>query len=87
MIRAVLGGALDDVPAERDPVFGIAVPVECPGVPGDLLRPRVTWPDPAAYDRQAARLAAMFAENFEQFVPFVPGDVQSAGPTVRVTVG
>jgi phosphoenolpyruvate carboxykinase (ATP) len=87
MIRAVLSGALDDVPTERDPVFGFAVPVVCPGVPSDLLRPRATWPDPVAYDRQAARLAAMFAENFDQFVSYVPDDVRSAGPTVRVTIG
>ena len=43
-----------------------------------MLRPRETWKDPAAYDEQAARLAAMFVENFRQF-----GDVAEADPRLR----
>ncbi|CAN5621559.1 hypothetical protein BH23PSE1_BH23PSE1_10190 [soil metagenome] len=35
-----------------------------PGMDARLLDPRSTWADPAAYDAQAARLVAMFAENF-----------------------
>ncbi|MER3437062.1 MAG: hypothetical protein C4346_05360 [Chloroflexota bacterium] len=87
MIQAMLSGARDDVPAERDPVFGVAVPVVCPGVPRELVRPRRDVPGPAAYDWQAVRLVAMLAEHFEQFVPYVSDDVRSAGPTVRGTTG
>jgi phosphoenolpyruvate carboxykinase (ATP) len=35
----------------------------CAGAPDELLQPRGTWPDPTAYDRAAAKLAAQFADN------------------------
>src|SRR3954454_19888776 len=54
MVRAALSGALDDVPTVSDPIFGVAVPATCPDVPTEALRPRATWSDPEAYDRQAA---------------------------------
>ena len=44
--------------APDHPVFGLSVPVECPGVPAEGLNPRSTWPDAAAYDAQANKLAA-----------------------------
>ena len=67
MVRAALNGELADVPYERDPIFGVEVPTEVPGVPSDVLRPRSTWSDPAAYDEKAAELAAMFVENFAEY--------------------
>ncbi len=42
--------------------------------------PRRTWRDPEAYDRQAARLASMFRENFEAFEDDVGEEVRAAGP-------
>ncbi len=83
MVRAALSGALDDVPYETDPVFGLAVPTSCPDVPSEVLRPRNTWADPAAYDREAAALALMFAENFAAYADGVPDSVREAGPRVR----
>src|SRR5207344_702649 len=67
MVRAALSGALDDVPTEIDPTFGVEVPLSCPDVPGDVLQPRSTWTDSDAYDRQAAALARMFVENFAAY--------------------
>ncbi len=80
MVRAVLSGALAGAPMRRDPVFGLLVPRNCPGVPEELLDPRSTWVDPAAYDEQARRLAAMFRSNFEQFAAEAPAEVRVAGP-------
>jgi phosphoenolpyruvate carboxykinase (ATP) len=80
MIRAALGGALDSADYRLDPVFNLAVPTACPGVPEHLLRPRETWTDPAEYDRQAARLAAMFVENFAGEAGSIEPDVIAAGP-------
>ena len=54
------------------------VPVAVPGVDANLLDPRGTWADQAAYDVQAAKLVAMFAENFGQYVPFIGADVKAA---------
>jgi len=43
------------------------IPRACPGVPSEVLNPRQTWPDPAAYDEQARKLAGMFAERAGEF--------------------
>jgi phosphoenolpyruvate carboxykinase (ATP) len=80
MVRAALAGTLDRIPTAPDPVFGLEVPLQVPGVPEDILLPRGTWSDPAGYDAQAARLARMFRENFEQFAGQVHRAVRDAGP-------
>jgi phosphoenolpyruvate carboxykinase (ATP) len=80
MIRAALSGALDNVPAENDPLFNLEVPQSCPGVPAEVLRPRNTWRDQAAYDEQARKLARMFADNFKSFEAEAAPDVKAAGP-------
>src|SRR5690606_12658465 len=80
MVNAALSGALDDVETVVDPVFGLHIPVRVPGVPDEVLQPRKTWADPAAYDEQAKKLAAMFRENFEKFVESVTEGVRNAGP-------
>src|SRR5512146_21091 len=67
MVHALLHGELHSAPVERDPIFGLSVPKHVPNVPSDVLRPRETWSDPAAYDAQARKLAAMFRENFAKF--------------------
>lgn len=67
MINAALSGELNDVPYVTDPVFGLSVPTQCPGVPSEVLIPRNTWQDQEAYDKKAAELAAMFEENFKKF--------------------
>ena len=82
MVHAALDGALREVPFETDPTFGLAVPTACPGVPNEVLRPRETWADKAAYDAQARKLAAMFEENFREFVDHVPPEVRAASPRV-----
>jgi phosphoenolpyruvate carboxykinase (ATP) len=80
MVRAALGGLLNDVPTRTDPFFGLQVPVKCPDVPAEVLWPRDTWPDPDEYDRQARRLAAMFVENFRAFEDRVSEKVRAAAP-------
>ncbi len=80
MVHAALDGALDDVPKATDPIFALAVPTVCPGVPSELLRPRDTWADKAAYDNQARRLAQMFVDNFTAFSDQVSPEVKTAGP-------
>jgi phosphoenolpyruvate carboxykinase (ATP) len=82
MVRAALSGALNDVPYDADPIFGVEVPTRVPGIPDNVLRPRTTWADPAAYDVKARELAGMFAENFEDYADGVSEAVRRAGPTV-----
>jgi phosphoenolpyruvate carboxykinase (ATP) len=82
MLRAALSGALDRAKYAKDPVFGFEVPTKVPEVPKEVLSPRSTWSDPAAYDAQARRLATMFRENFEQYRAEVPASVAESGPRV-----
>ena len=63
-------------------MFGIAVPTACPDVPATFLDPRSTWADRDAYDRQAARLAAMFAANFAAYADGVGPEIAASGPIV-----
>jgi phosphoenolpyruvate carboxykinase (ATP) len=80
MVRAVLAGALDKVSFVKDPVFGVDIPASVPDVPPEILVPRRTWTDPAAYDAQARKLAQMFRDNFEQYRSEVSDAVAKAGP-------
>jgi phosphoenolpyruvate carboxykinase (ATP) len=78
LLTAALDGSLGGVSFRRDPNFGFEVPVAVPGVDTALLDPRGTWVDPAAYDRQAAKLVQMFADNFGQYVPYIDDEVKAA---------
>jgi len=82
LLRAALEGDLDDVEYREDPIFGLRVPVEVPGVEPKLLDPRSTWRDPEAYDRKARGLARMFRDNFEQFAETAGEKITAAGPRV-----
>jgi len=78
LLTAALDGSLNKVAFRKDDNFGFEVPIEVPGVPPVLLNPRRTWDNPESYDRQAARLVAMFADNFEQYLPYIDKDVKAA---------
>lgn len=80
MITAALNGELNKVEFEMHPVFGYAMPKSCPNVPSELLNPRNTWADKAAYDAQANKLANMFVKNFEQYASGVDEEILSAAP-------
>jgi phosphoenolpyruvate carboxykinase (ATP) len=82
MLNAALEDALDDVEYVEDPVFGFSVPTSVPGVPSDVLIPRNTWSDGAAFDRQARSLAAMFVDNFAKYADGVDESVIKSGPSV-----
>ncbi len=80
MLQGALTGALNDVATRIDPVFGLEVPVMVPEVPSEVLDPRGTWDDPAAYDAGAAELARRFHAEFEAHADRVSGAVRGAGP-------
>jgi phosphoenolpyruvate carboxykinase (ATP) len=80
VVAAALSGALEGVSFTPDPVFKILVPDDCPGVPAELLRPRQTWADQAAYDARARHLANLFVENFEQYAVAAAPEVRAGAP-------
>jgi phosphoenolpyruvate carboxykinase (ATP) len=69
---------LNNAEFRTDANFGFDVPVAVPGVDSSILNPRDTWADGAAYDVQAARLVAMFVDNFEKFLDHVDDNVRAA---------
>jgi phosphoenolpyruvate carboxykinase (ATP) len=80
MVNAALDGKLDDVGMDVDPIFNLAVPRSCPDVPAEVLTPRRTWTDHAAYEAQARKLAQMFVDNFRSFEATATAAVKAAGP-------
>jgi phosphoenolpyruvate carboxykinase (ATP) len=67
MLKAALTGQLNGVAFAPDPVFGLAVPASCPGVPDKVLRPRDAWADKSVYDRKAKELAERFKTEFKKY--------------------
>jgi phosphoenolpyruvate carboxykinase (ATP) len=67
MVNAAVEGRLDQVTTKPHPIFQVEVPLECPGVPREMLDARGLWTDGAAYDRAAENLDARFRKNFEKF--------------------
>ena len=80
LLNAALKGELEDVEMRRDPLFSFMVPTRAPSVPAEILNPRDTWSDTAAYDAQANRLVRLFQDNFAQFQDQTHGAVVEAGP-------
>jgi phosphoenolpyruvate carboxykinase (ATP) len=78
LLTAALDGSLNDAQFRKDENFGFEVPVSVAGVDDQLLDPRQTWADGAAYDAQAAKLVQMFSDNFEQYLPYIDEDVKAA---------
>ena len=80
MVTAALNGTFDDVEYKHDEVFNVDIPQTCPNVPSEIMNPRDTWEDKAAYDAQAKKLAKMFQDNFTKKYPNMPKNIAEAGP-------
>ncbi len=82
IIDAIHSGALSDCPTATDPVFGLAIPTICPGVPDNMLQPEKTWSDAAAYRQAAKKLAGLFQQNFIKYADQASDEIKSAAPKV-----
>ncbi len=82
MISAALEGKLNDVSFRKHSVFGVSIPEACPNVPKEVLSPRATWADKAAYDKKARELGAAFNKNFEKFKNFANKEILEGAPTI-----
>ena len=77
LLRGALDGTLLQAKFRRDPFFGLHFPEHVAGVPGEVLDPRQTWADKAAYDKMAKHLVERFEENFASFESGVGDDVRA----------
>ena len=82
MISAALEGKLDEVEYEAHPVFGMMMPLTCPGVADEILNPRKTWKDATAYDVAAKKLAKEFINNFQKYASGVSAEIIAAAPVI-----
>lgn len=86
MITAALTGKLDNVGYTTHEVFGLAMPNECPDVPQEMLHPKSSWADKAAYDAKANTLAEKFINNFKKYEDNANEEILAAAPTVTANV-
>ena len=83
MITAALVGELDNVDYITHEVFGLKMPTTCPNVPKEILSPKNTWKDKAAYNTKAYHLAEQFVKNFEQFAGNANEETLAGAPKVK----
>ncbi len=79
-VTAILNGSLREAKLDTHDIFGLHMPVDVHGVPRDVLHPRNTWKDKAAYDEKARHLASLFRQNDAKYE--ISAEVRAAGPKV-----
>lgn len=86
IIDAIHDGSLAAQETTEHPIFGVAIPHACPGVPSEVLDPRKTWASPNDYDKTAEKLARLFQENFKKFEAGASPEIRAAGPSLQASV-
>lgn len=84
IISAVLNGKLETVIYRRQPVFGLMIPSNCPGIPSQLLNPEGTWGNKEAYAQAAGKLGGFFTANFKKYRGLVSKEIELAGPLFTI---
>jgi len=78
VVAAAQSGVLLGAQTEHLSILNLNIPKSIPGVDDKYTNPRKQWGDEAAYDEQAAKLAALFGENISNFN--VSKSIIAAGP-------
>lgn len=68
IIDAIFDGTLEKAEFENFPIFNFAIPKALGNIDKNILNPRNTWTDKAAYDAALKKLGGMFVKNFERFI-------------------
>jgi len=83
ILNAIHDGSLKNAEYENFPVFNLAIPKTCNGVPDEVLDPRKAWiGDAESYESSVTSLASKFVENFKKYQDGVTKDVLAAGPQI-----
>lgn len=70
IIRAIQANTLNKIQTEKDPIFGLELPVGVDGVANDMLQPQKTWKNPSEYTKVAQDLAVSFHKQMKGFGDF-----------------
>ncbi|MGA1863278.1 phosphoenolpyruvate carboxykinase (ATP) [Deferribacter thermophilus] len=82
IVNSILDGKLKDVEFVEDNVFGFLIPKSVPGVPDDVLNPRLAWSDKAEYDKTKLNLAKAFVENMEKYKKDIDPEILKGAPRI-----
>jgi len=83
ILDAIHSGELAKAEYENYPIFNLAIPKSCPGVPSAILNPRGVWKGSVDnYTEEAGNLARKFQENFKKYQDGVTAEVIAAGPQI-----
>ncbi len=82
MVQVALEGKLNDVETITDPIFGLNIPLNVPGVPSEVLIPSKTWDLESEYEKAAVLLAEKFKENFRKFSNVSEKIAKYGGPLI-----
>jgi phosphoenolpyruvate carboxykinase (ATP) len=83
ILDAIHSGELAQAEYENYPIFNLAIPTSCPGVPSQILNPRGVWKSGEDnYLQEATRLGKKFQENFLKYQDGVTKEVIAAGPQI-----
>ena len=78
VVHACQSGALVGADTTHIDTLNLDFPSVVPGVDANYVDPKASWGDDAAYEEQAAKLAALFTENIKNFD--VSDAIIAAGP-------
>ncbi len=80
IVDAIHNGSLKTAPTVNDEIFGFDVVTISEGVPSEMMQPKQSWRDQAAFEETARQLAAGFRENFRKYAAETSPEVAAAGP-------
>ncbi|KAJ3129174.1 Protein kinase C-like 1 [Physocladia obscura] len=83
ILNAIHSGELENAEYENYPIFNLAIPKKCSGVPDEVLNPKLSWTGSAeSYQETAEKLAKLFVKNFAIYSTKAAKAVIQAGPSI-----
>jgi phosphoenolpyruvate carboxykinase (ATP) len=80
IVEAALSGELEGTEDRYDTRFHFSVPTAIDGVEAQMLDPKNTWQDKAAFEKRADALASQFKEKFENDFTNIGADLAAYCP-------
>jgi phosphoenolpyruvate carboxykinase (ATP) len=80
IIDGIHDGSLAKAQTETLPVFNVAMPTQCAGVPDEIMIPSKAWSNHEEYTAALEKLGGLFSANFRSKYSDVSDAIKSAGP-------